>query len=87
MNSRIDSYNRSTSYKCGLREEINSQLKSKANLNSKNNGCFDILYSEKDDGEILIDRPREGDNLRLITCVDISTLYKEKRTKAIEMAE
>lgn len=52
-------------------------------------GNFDILYSEAGDGEILIETlsPQEGGQLRLITCVDISTLYKEKRTKAIEIAE
>jgi len=31
--------------------------------------------------------PEEGGHLRLITCVDISTLYKEKRNKAIEIAK
>jgi len=51
-------------------------------------GNFDILYSEEGDGEILIETlsPEEGGNLRLITCIDISTLYKEKRSKAIEIA-
>ena len=52
-------------------------------------GPFDILYSEEGDGEILIETlpPKEGGHLRLITCVDISTLYKEKRSKAIEIAK
>lgn len=52
-------------------------------------GGFDILYSEEGDGEILIETlsPALGGQLRLITCVDISTLYKEKRQKAIEIAE
>jgi len=31
--------------------------------------------------------PELGGQLRLITCVDISTLYKEKRNKAIEIAK
>ena len=52
-------------------------------------GNFDILYSEEGDGEILVETlsPEEGGQLRLITCVDISTLYKEKRNKAIEIAK
>lgn len=53
------------------------------------NGNFDLLYSEEGDGEILVETlpPEEGGQLRLITCVDISTLYKDKRTKAIEIAK
>lgn len=52
-------------------------------------GNFDILYSEEGDGEILIEtmQPKDGGHLRLITCVDISTLYKEKRIKAVEIAK
>ena len=49
-------------------------------------GNFDILYSEEGDGEILIEENEEDRHLRLITCIDISTLYKEKRSKAVEMA-
>jgi hypothetical protein len=52
-------------------------------------GNFDLLYSEEGDGEILIETmsPKEGGHLRLITCVDISTLFKEKRSKAIDIAK
>lgn len=52
-------------------------------------GNFDILYSEEGDGEILVETlpPKDGGHLRLITCVDISTLYKEKRNKAIDIAK
>ena len=52
-------------------------------------GNFDILYSEEGDGEILVETlPADlGGHLRLITCIDISTLYKEKRVKAIEIAK
>ena len=49
-------------------------------------GNFDILYSEEGDGEILVEYSEETAQLNLITCVDISTLYKEKRQKAIDMA-
>lgn len=47
---------------------------------------LDLLYSEEGDGEILIELDKQKRVLKLITCIDISTLYKEKRTKAIEMA-
>ena len=52
-------------------------------------GNFDILYSEEGDGEILVESlpDGQGGHLRLVTCVDISTLYKEKRIKAIEIAK
>ncbi len=52
-------------------------------------GNFDILYSEEGDGEILVESlpDEQGGHLRLVTCVDISTLYKEKRIKAIEIAK
>jgi hypothetical protein len=43
------------------------------------------LYSEEADGEILVDNVEN--QLNLITCIDISTLYKEKRLKAIEIAK
>ena len=48
-----------------------------------------MLYSEEGDGEILVEtmHPEEGGQLRLISCVDISTLYKDKRNKAIEIAK
>jgi hypothetical protein len=55
-------------------------------LYSSKNENYDILYSEKGDGEILIEFDQDRNQLKLITCVDISTLYKEKRAKAIEMA-
>ena len=48
---------------------------------------YDILYSEEGDGEILVEQMADPANeLQLITCIDISTLYKEKRTKAIDIA-
>jgi hypothetical protein len=50
-------------------------------------GNFDILYSEEGDGEILVETMPPDNHLRLITCIDISTLYKEKRAKAIEIAK
>lgn len=52
-------------------------------------GIIDLLYSEEGDGEILVETlpPKDGGHLRLITCIDISTLYKEKRSKAIEIAK
>jgi len=53
---------------------------------SKNEN-FDILYSEEADGEILVEHSSSDNQLNLITCIDISTLYKEKRTKAIEIAK
>lgn len=35
----------------------------------------------------MIEYDTDHNKLRLITCIDISTLYKDKRNKAIEMAK
>ena len=63
----------------------NSYTKSSEHSNKYE--CLDVLYSERGDGEILLDFDPENKSMLLITCIDISTLYKEKRIKAIEMAE
>ena len=43
------------------------------------------LYFEQGDGEIFIAKTEEGE--RMVTCVDISTLYRGKRGKAIVLIE
>lgn len=42
------------------------------------------LYFEQGDGEIFIART-EDDGLRMVTCVDISTLYRGKRGKSLQL--
>lgn len=48
---------------------------------------MDVLYSELYDGEILVSKNTLTNQFVLTTRIDIQTLFKEKRSKAIEMAE
>ena len=59
----------------------------RASCYSSNFDNSDVLYSEENDGEILIEYSPKMKDLQLITCIDISTLYKEKRGKAIDIAK
>lgn len=43
------------------------------------------LFFEQGDGEIFIAKTDEGD--RMVTCVDISTLYRGKRGKSLVLIE
>lgn len=52
-----------------------------------NEPTFEVLYSEEGDGEIRIERDPLTGTSKLVTIVDIGTLYKEKRSKAILMAQ
>ena len=47
----------------------------------------EVLYSEEGDGEITIEVDKSSNKVKLVTCVDISTLYKEKRSKAMDLAQ
>lgn len=44
---------------------------------------IDVLYFEPGDGEIFVYFDPQTNIPKMVTCIDISTLYKEKRTKAI----
>ncbi|CDW74718.1 phosphatidylinositol-4-phosphate 5- [Stylonychia lemnae] len=88
--------------KRGKEDQGNSSNESSSNMTSSHNNRhfkqrpilypaesdnYDILYSEEGDGEILVEKSPDQKELQLITCIDISTLYKEKRTKAIDIAK
>lgn len=45
------------------------------------------LYSEEGDGSIFIETDKVSGKKQLITVVDISTLYKEKRMKSVTLAK
>lgn len=46
-----------------------------------------ILYSEQGDGEITIEVEQSNGLRKLVTAIDISSLYKEKKNKAILLAK
>lgn len=52
----------------------------------KANCTYKRLYFEEKDGEIALQTESETKEHRLITCVDVDPLYKEKRQKAFELA-
>jgi hypothetical protein len=43
----------------------------------------EILYFEQGDGEIFIWADPQASQLKMVTCIDITSLYKEKRGKAL----
>lgn len=45
------------------------------------------LYSEGNDGEITIEIEPSSGLRKLVTAIDISSLYKEKRNNAIQLAK
>ena len=45
------------------------------------------LYSESNDGEITIEIEPSSGLRKLVTAIDISSLYKEKRNNAIQLAK
>ena len=47
----------------------------------------EVLYSEINDGEITIEIEPTSGLRKLVTVVDISSLYKEKRNNAIFLAK
>lgn len=47
----------------------------------------EVLYSENNDGEITIEVEPTSGLHKLVTAIDISSLYKEKRNKAIQLAK
>lgn len=47
----------------------------------------EVLYSEANDGEITIEVEPTSGLRKLVTAIDISSLYKEKRNKAIQLAK
>lgn len=47
----------------------------------------EVLYSEQNDGEITIEVEPTNGLRKLVTAIDISSLYKEKRNKAILLAK
>lgn len=49
-------------------------------------GGVEVLYSENNDGEITIEIEPSSGLHKLVTAIDISSLYKEKRNKAIQLA-
>jgi hypothetical protein len=46
----------------------------------------EILYFEPNDGEIFIYFDDKAQISKMVTCIDISTLFKEKKAKAINIA-
>lgn len=52
-----------------------------------NTGGVEVLYSENNDGEITIEVEPSSGLHKLVTAIDISSLYKEKRNKAIQLAK
>jgi hypothetical protein len=47
----------------------------------------EVLYSESNDGEITIEIEPTSGLKKLVTAIDISSLYKEKRNNAIQLAK
>lgn len=47
----------------------------------------EVLYSETNDGEITIEIEPTSGLKKLVTAIDISSLYKEKRSNAIQLAK
>ena len=47
----------------------------------------EVLYSETNDGEITIEVEPSSGLRKLVTAIDISSLYKEKRNNAIQLAK
>lgn len=45
------------------------------------------LYFGKGDGEIFLVHDKETNINKMVTCIDISTLYQEKRGNAIQMIQ
>ena len=55
--------------------------------NMYNMSGVEVLYSENNDGEITIEIEPSSALHKLVTAIDISSLYKEKRNKAIQLAK
>lgn len=49
--------------------------------------AVEVLYSEANDGEITIEVEPTSGLRKLVTAIDISSLYKEKRNKSIQLAK
>ena len=49
--------------------------------------AVEVLYSEANDGEITIEVEPTSSLRKLVTAIDISSLYREKRNKAIQLAK
>ena len=47
----------------------------------------EVLYFEPGDGEIFIYYDSINKLQKMVTCIDISTLFKEKRAKAIAITD
>ena len=45
------------------------------------------LYFGKGDGEIFLIHDQESNTNKMVTCIDISTLYQEKRGSAVQMIQ
>ena len=45
------------------------------------------LYYGKGDGEVFLINDNESQTRKMVTCIDISTLYQEKRVTAVQMIQ
>ena len=70
-------------------EAINHASETKVihqNRLANKNANIQSLYSEEGDGSIFIETDKLSGKKQLVTMIDISTLYKEKRAKSVSLA-
>ena len=86
--SKLSLQNNTASYGCAI---SSTRLKETPIVNkirpTNKNAAIQTLYSEDGDGSIYIETDPFSNKKTLVTYIDISTLYKEKRAKSIVLAK